>query len=75
MTSFTNETLGQAWELKGEGTDDHVLQARAEPYALGTVPVGGLVLAAGVDVQRTWWQINVWAWGRGMESWIVDRHI
>ena len=75
MTSFTNETLGQAWELKGEGSDDHVLQARAEPYALGTVPVGGLVLTAGVDVQRTWWQINVWAWARGMESWIVDRHI
>lgn len=75
MTSFTNETLGETWELAGERSDEHALQARAEQYPLRSVPVGGLVLTAGVDVQRTWWQINVWAWGRGMESWIVDRHI
>ncbi|MEZ2740299.1 phage terminase large subunit family protein [Comamonas jiangduensis] len=75
MTTFTNETLGEAWELKGESTDEHVLQARAEDYPLEVVPKGGLVLTAGVDVQRTWWQINVWAWGRGLESWIVDRII
>lgn len=75
MTTFTNETLGEAWELKGESTDEHVLQARAEDYPLEVVPKGGLVLTVGVDVQRTWWQINVWAWGRGLESWIVDRII
>lgn len=75
MTSFTNETLGETWEVKGESSDEHVLQQRAEDYPLGVVPVGGLVLTAGVDVQRTWWQINVWAWGRGQESWIVDRVI
>ncbi|MDH0371813.1 phage terminase large subunit family protein [Comamonas aquatica] len=75
MTSFTNETLGETWELKGDSSDEHALQQRADPYLLGTVPAGGLVLTAGVDVQRTWWQINVWAWGRGMESWLVDRHI
>ena len=75
MTTFTNETLGEAWELKGEGADQHVLQARAEPYALHTVPVGGLMLFAGVDVQHTWWDINIWAFGRGLESWVVDHHI
>lgn len=73
MTTFTNETLGEAWELKGESTDDHVLKARAEEYPLGVVPRGALYLTAGVDVQRTWWQITVWAWGRGMESWPVAR--
>ncbi len=75
MTTFTNETLGEAWELKGEGADQHVLQARAEPYELKTVPVGGLMLMAGVDVQHTWWDISVWAFGRGLESWVVDHHI
>lgn len=75
MTSFTNETLGETWEVKGESSDEHVLQQRAEDYPLGVVPKGGLVLTAGVDVQRTWWQINVWAWGRGLESWLVDRII
>lgn len=75
MTSFTNETLGEAWELKGEAADEHALQARAEPYKLKTVPVGGLMLTASVDVQHTWWDISVWAWGRGLESWVVDHHI
>ena len=75
MTSFTNESLGETWEIKGDSSDEHALQARAEPYLLGTVPAGGLVLTASVDVQRTWWQINVWAWGRGMESWMIDRQI
>lgn len=75
MIGFVNETRGETWEVKGESSDEHVLQARAEDYPLGLVPKGGLVLTAGVDVQRTWWQINVWAWGRGMESWLVDRII
>lgn len=75
MTGFTNETLGEAWELKGDSSDEHALQARAEAYSLATVPVGGLVLTAGVDVQRDRWEIAVWAWGRGLESWAVDHHI
>lgn len=73
MVGFVNETLGETWEVKGESSDEHVLQARAEDYPLEVVAKGGLVLTAGVDVQRTWWQINVWAWGRGLESWLVDR--
>lgn len=75
MTGFTNETLGETWELKGDSSDEHALQARAEDYLLCTVPAGGLVLTAGVDVQRDRWEISVWAWGRGMESWMVDHHI
>lgn len=73
MQLFVNETLGETWELAGDRTDDHALQARAEPYPLGVVCRGALYLTAGVDVQRTWWQITVWAWGRGMESWPVAR--
>jgi terminase, large subunit len=75
MQLFVNETLGETWEIKGEAADDHVLQKRAEPFALATVPVGGLVLTAGVDVQRNRWEIAVWAWGRGLESWTVDHRI
>jgi phage terminase large subunit GpA-like protein len=75
MQLFVNETLGQTWELAGERSDEHALQKRAEPYTLGTVPVGGLVLTAGIDVQRNRWHLNVYAWGRGLESWVVDRHV
>lgn len=72
LQTFVNETLGETWELAGERTDEHALQARAEPYKLCTVPKGGLYLTAGVDVQRDRWEITVYAWGRGMESWVVD---
>ena len=74
---FTNETLGETWEVKGERSDDHALQARAkaEGLPIGTVPKGGLVLTAGVDVQRDRWEVGVWAWARGMESWTVDHAV
>ncbi|WGT64988.1 phage terminase large subunit family protein [Variovorax paradoxus] len=75
MQLFVNETLGETWEVVGERTDEHALQSRAEAYPLKTVPAGGLVLTAGVDVQRDRWEIDVWAWGRGLESWHVEHHV
>lgn len=72
MQLFVNETLGETWELVGDRTDEHALQARAEDYALQTVPKGCLLLTAGVDVQRNRWEITVYGWGRGMESWVID---
>ena len=72
MQLFVNETLGETWELAGERSDEHALQARAEDYALCTVPKGCLLLTAAVDVQRNRWEITVYGWGRGMESWVID---
>lgn len=75
MQAFVNETRGETWELEGDKTDDHALQARAEAFPLFIVPVGGLVLTAGGDLQGDRWEIGVWAWGKGMESWPVDHII
>ena len=77
MQLFVNETLGETWEMAGERSDDHALQerAKAEGLALHVVPAGGLILTSGIDVQRDRWEIAVWAWGRGMESWTVDHHV
>ncbi len=72
MQLFVNETLGETWELAGERTDEHALQSRAEAYKLQTVPQGCLVLTAGVDVQRNRWEITVYGWCRGLESWVID---
>jgi phage terminase large subunit GpA-like protein len=33
---------------------------------------GGLFLTAGADVQKDRIEVDVWAWGRGLESWLVD---
>jgi phage terminase large subunit GpA-like protein len=39
------------------------------------VPVGGLFLAAGVDVQDDRLEVEVKAYGRGKESWSVSYHV
>jgi phage terminase large subunit GpA-like protein len=34
--------------------------------------IGGLVLTAGADVQKDRIDVDVWAWGKGLESWLID---
>ena len=36
------------------------------------MPERGLFLTAGADVQKDRIEVDVWAWGRGLESWLVD---
>lgn len=72
LKAFTNTTLGETWEDASEQSSHHELMARAERWLERTVPQGGLVLTAGVDVQDNRFEIVVWAWGVGEESWPVD---
>ncbi len=72
LKTFTNTTLGETWEEEVDRTDSHEVARRAEPYRLRIVPMGGLVLVAGVDVQDNRFEIVTWAIGRGEESWVVD---
>lgn len=72
METFKNETLAQYWKVDMDQADEHALAKRAEGYRLRTVPQGGLVLVAGVDVQDNRWEVVVWAVGRGEEMWVVD---
>lgn len=72
LEGFVNETLAELWEEKFDGHDEHVLARRAEAYHLRSVPMGGLVLVAGVDTQDNRWEVVVWAIGRGEEMWVVD---
>ena len=70
--SFKNTVLGETWVETGEAPDWQRLYERREPWQIGTVPPGGLFLTAGADVQKDRIEIDVWAWGRGLESWLVD---
>lgn len=72
LETFINETLAQYWEVKFDQADEHALARRAEAYPLRTVPHGGLVLVAGVDVQDDRFEVVVWAIGRGEEMWAID---
>ncbi len=75
LKTFVNTTLGETWEAEVERSDEHELRRRAEDLPLRTVPVGGLVLAAGVDVQDNRFEVVVWAIGRGEEMWTVDHMV
>lgn len=75
MIAFYNTRLARCWERAKEQTQASALKARAEPYKLGTVPKGGLILSAAVDTQPDRFEMKVVAWGEGMECWIVDYEV
>ncbi len=75
LKAFVNTTRGEAWEQEVERTDVDEIKQRAEPYALRWVPLGGLLLIAGVDTQDNRLEVVVWAYGRGCEKWVVDHQV
>jgi phage terminase large subunit GpA-like protein len=72
IKAFRNTILGETWVETGEAPDWQRLYDRREAWKPGIVPAGGLFLTAGADVQKDRIEIDVWAWGRGLESWLVD---
>jgi phage terminase large subunit GpA-like protein len=71
MIAFWNSSLGEAWQFQSDVPEADALETRCEDYAEWTVPAGGLVVTAGVDVQHDRLAVVVRAWGRGEESWLV----
>jgi phage terminase large subunit GpA-like protein len=69
---FVNTVLGETWTQMGEAPDWQRLYDRRERYKIGIVPAGGLFLTGGADVQRDRIEVQVVAWGRGKENWLVD---
>ncbi|MFM0355470.1 phage terminase large subunit family protein [Paraburkholderia nemoris] len=77
LKKFVNTRLAQTWERPGDRIKANALleRAKAETYRLGTVPPGGLVLTAAVDVQPDRLELLIIAWGLGEELWIVDYRV
>ena len=72
LKSVKNTDLGETWVETGEAPDWQRLYDQRETSAPGIVPAGGLFLTAGVDVQKDRLEVDVWAWGRGLESWLIE---
>ncbi len=70
LQSFVNVSLAQTYEEKGERVDPTGLMVRAEEYR-AEVPMGGLYLTAGIDMQMDRLEVEVVAWGVGEESWSI----
>jgi phage terminase large subunit GpA-like protein len=72
MKTFVNTSLGETWMESGEAPDWQRLQGLKEDWRAGTVPAGGLFLTAGADVQKDRIEVDIWAWGKGLQSWLID---
>lgn len=73
LQAFWNTTIGRSHEAAGEIADWKRLYDRRETYDIGMVPLGGMVLFAGCDVQADRIEGEVVAFGRGLESWSVEQ--
>lgn len=71
MIVFVNSALGLPYEYKGDQPEAEVLAELALEYPEKTIPVGGLILTAGVDVQQDRLAVIIRAWGRQEESWLI----
>jgi phage terminase large subunit GpA-like protein len=72
LKAAKNTLLGETWQERGEAPDWQRLYDRVKDHDLRIVPHGALVITAGADVQHDRIEVDVWAWGRGLESWLVD---
>jgi len=72
LQAIKNTILGEPWQERGEAPDWERLYERREDWPAGKVPERGLFLTAGADVQKDRIEVDVWAWGRGLESWLID---
>lgn len=72
LKTWTNTVLAETFKEADEAPDWRRLYDRREDYPLGRVPRGGLVVTAGVDVQNDRVEVQLVAWGRRWQSWVVD---
>ncbi|NLD09779.1 MAG: phage terminase large subunit family protein [Xanthomonadaceae bacterium] len=72
LIAYINSSEGRVFEEIGKGKTVDQLIPYGLNYSLETVPEGGLILTAGVDVQVDRLEIRVRAWGRNQRSWLID---
>lgn len=75
LMRFMNTRLGETWADRSRDIKPNLLEARAEPYQLRTVPPGCMVLTAGVDVQDDRLEVQIIGHGKHETTWTVDYHI
>jgi phage terminase large subunit GpA-like protein len=74
LKAFVNTFLGETWQEQGDGADPVSLINRLQPYTPDDLATG-LLITAGVDVQKDRLEASIVAWGHGEEAWLLDHHI
>jgi len=74
IQTFVNVSLSEVYEVQGDQADPDALIARAETY-FAQVPMGGVYLTAGIDMQIDRLEVEIVAWGEGEESWSIEYRV
>lgn len=75
MQVFYNTRLALTWNNISERIKADQVKALAEPFPLGIVPAGALLLTAAVDTQGDRLECQIMGWAPGLERWTVGYHI
>lgn len=72
---FVNTWLAQTWTSQGDAPDWHRLYERREDYPKNVIPARALVVTAAADVHPDRIEVEIVAWGPGLESWSMDYRV
>jgi phage terminase large subunit GpA-like protein len=75
LKTWTNTSLGECWEDKGEAVEHESLANRVEAYDADSLPDDILFITAAADVQGDRIEALSQGWGRDMEHWDIEHKI
>lgn len=73
--TFINTRLAETVAEQAEQLVANELQERAEDYDPSVVPMGGLIITCGVDVQDNRIECFPWAFGEGDQQWMLKPEV
>lgn len=74
MQAVTNTVFALGWEGEGEKIEPHALSGRAEDWG-ELLPASVVAITIGADVQGDRIEVEVIAWGPGLESWSIGYEV
>lgn len=72
MQVFYNTRLGLSYRNSESTSTAEQLRRRAESYPLRVLPDAALVATMAVDTQPNRLEVQIEAWGPGLEHWVID---
>jgi phage terminase large subunit GpA-like protein len=72
---FWNTRLALSYDDVESRTTSADLMKRAEPYQPRVLPMAALVATMSVDTQGNRLEVQIEAWGPGMEHWVIDYQV
>lgn len=71
MQTWVNLSMGMSYEPKSQKIDRNTLASLKQDYDKNDLPSGILWISAGVDTQNDRFEVDIWGFGMGNESWHI----